>query len=73
MAILQGVKESYRKNKLPFTELVLENISEQSLGEYMQFKMIETMLVAKLFGVNAFDQPNVEQYKIETKKILSQN
>ena len=52
-------------------EVVLDNIDEKSLGEFMQFKMIEMMYLGELLNVNAFDQPNVESYKVETKRILS--
>lgn len=70
-AILEGVRIAYAKRAIPFMEIVLDNISEQSLGEFLQFKMIEMMYLAQLLEVNAFDQPNVEEYKVETKKILS--
>ncbi len=69
-AILEGVKIAYTKRGLPFMEIVLDDLSERSLGEFLQFKMMEMMYLGKLFNVNAFDQPNVESYKIETRKIL---
>ena len=69
-AIYEGVKTAYKNAKLPFMEVVLDKVDEQSLGEYMQFKMMEMMYLAKLLNVNAFDQPHVELYKIETKKLL---
>jgi glucose-6-phosphate isomerase len=37
----------------------------------MQFKMLEIMFLGKLFDVDTFNQPNVESYKIEVKKILT--
>ena len=49
---------------------MLDGIREEEIGAFMQFKMIEMMYLAKLLKVNAFDQPHVELYKIETKKIL---
>lgn len=70
-AILEGVKVAYRTSKRPYTEIVLEDISAHELGHFLQFKMLEMMYLAKLMNVNAFDQPNVEEYKVETKKILS--
>lgn len=70
-AILGGVKIAFLKKDLPFTELILEDISPHSLGQFMQLKMIEMMLLGRLMGVNAFDQPNVESYKQETRKILT--
>lgn len=70
-AILGGVKKTYQKKKIPFCEIVLENVSPRSLGAFMQFKMMEVMFLGDLFNVNAFDQPNVEEYKIETRHLLS--
>ncbi len=69
-AILSGIKRTYQKKKIPFCEIVLDDISPKSLGEFMQFKMMEVMFLGELFNVNAFDQPNVEEYKIETKRVL---
>lgn len=69
-AILSGVKNAYQDKSLPFMEIILPRQGEEALGEFMQFKMIEMMFLAKLMNINAFDQPNVEDYKIETKKIL---
>lgn len=70
-AIIKGVKAAYRNNNLPYVDVGLEDASESSVGQFMQFKMIEMMYLAKLMNVNAFDQPNVEDYKKETKKILT--
>lgn len=69
-AILEGVKVAYQKAGLPFMEVVLESVDEHSLGAYLQFKMLEMMYLGQLLNVNSFDQPNVESYKVETKKIL---
>lgn len=70
-AIFHGVKTAFVKQKRPFTEITLEDKSEHSLGQFLQFKMIETMYIGFLMNVNPFDQPNVEQYKEETRRILS--
>ena len=69
-AIFYGVKIAYLKSRLPYSEIVMHDISEDSLGQYLQLKMIETMYLARLMGVNAFDQPKVEDYKRETREIL---
>ena len=69
-AIFYGIKIAYIKNGLPFSEIVMHKISENTLGQYMQLKMMETMYLARLLGVNAFDQPKVEDYKRETREIL---
>jgi len=70
-AIYGGVKAAYEKAQLPFSEIIFQDVSEQSIGEYMQFKMIETMLLGRLMNVNAFDQPAVESYKIEMRRLLN--
>ncbi len=69
-AILEGTKIAYNKKDLPFMEVQLEGITPYELGAFMQFKMMEMMYLGKLLNVNPFDQPNVESYKIETKKLL---
>ena len=69
-AILAGVKTAFAKKGLPFVEVILDDISLESLGQFMQFKMIEIMYLGHLLGVNTFDQPSVESYKQETRKIL---
>lgn len=69
-AIFNGVKEAYKKNNLPLSEIIIEEINEYTVGCLMQFKMFEMMYLAKLLGVNAFDQPSVEDYKKETRKNL---
>ena len=71
MAIQQGTMMAYKKLNLPYTETLLDYINETELGAYMQFKMNEMMFLGKLMGVNTFDQPQVELYKTETKKILA--
>lgn len=71
-AIQQGTITAYKNLNLACSETILENISEEEIGAYMQFKMMEIMFLGKLMNVNAFDQPQVELYKIETKRILSE-
>lgn len=69
-AIVSGTKIAYGKQGLPYMEIVFEGVREGEIGLFMQFKMIEMMYLGHLFEVNAFDQPHVELYKIETKRIL---
>lgn len=72
-AILEGVKVAYQKADLPYMEVVLDDLTESSLGAYLQWKMLEMMYLGQLLNVNSFDQPNVEAYKVETKRVLEQN
>jgi len=70
-AIQKGTVLTYEKQNEPYFEIVFDGINEYEIGSYMQYKMMEIMYLACLMGINAFDQPQVELYKIETKKILS--
>jgi glucose-6-phosphate isomerase len=71
-AIVEGTKAAFRKGRRPFVEVKLPCKSEYSIGQFLQFKMIETIYLGYLLGVNPFDQPNVESYKRETRKILAE-
>ena len=71
-AIYQGVKTAFVKGNRPFMEIVLPDKSEESIGQFLQFKMMETMIIGSLLRINPFDQPNVEAYKKETRKLLTE-
>ncbi|MEX0672085.1 MAG: hypothetical protein WD068_01905 [Candidatus Babeliales bacterium] len=70
-AIIVGTKFAYRQDERPFISIEFPQKSAYYIGQFMQYKMVETMYLAHLFDVNPFDQPNVEQYKLETKRILA--
>ncbi len=69
-AIYEGVIKAYRNRKRAFIEIHLDDKTEYSIGQFIQFKMIEIMYLGYLFEINPFNQPNVEEYKTETKIIL---
>lgn len=69
-AIRQGTMAAYAKQQLPCMSVALVDASPYELGAFLQFKMMEVMFLGSLFNVNAFDQPNVENYKTETRRIL---
>ena len=70
-ALYTGTKETYKKRGLRFAEVALADAGEQEIGALLMFKMVQTMLMGRLLGVNAFDQPAVEEYKMITRRILS--
>ena len=71
-AILEGVQKAFVQSNRPFMECILHEKSAYYLGEFLQLKMMEMMYLGYLMNVNPFDQPNVESYKVETKKILEE-
>ncbi len=69
-ALYGGVAGAYHDKKLPFRTTIFEDELAYELGLFMAMRMRETMYVAELMNLNAFDQPNVELYKQKTKAIL---
>ncbi len=69
-AIYGGVVKAYRVLPLPYAEVALPAISAFSLGMYMEWRMLTTIMLAELMHVDPFDQPGVERYKSETRKLL---
>ncbi len=63
--------KSLKKNKIPFRQFKINKISEENLGELFSYFILETVLIARLIKSNPFNQPAVEQVKIETIKKLS--
>ena len=62
--------EAYKEKAFPYIETILPRIDENSLGQYFMLKMIETVLLGKLWNVNAFDQPEVESYKKVARELM---
>ena len=71
-AVVKGVQRAFVKANRPFIEVILPDKSERSVGQLLQLEMIEMMLLAKLLDVNPYDQPAVENYKIETRELLKE-
>lgn len=60
------------KNGCPMREFQLERLDEEVMGALLMHFMLETIIAAGLLGVNAFDQPAVEEGKVLARKFLSE-
>jgi glucose-6-phosphate isomerase len=67
----RATAETLAKNGCPVRAIHLPKIDEQNLGELLMHFMLETIIAAQLLGVDAFDQPAVEEGKVLAKKYLS--
>ena len=65
-----SLMKSFIKKGIPFREFQIKRINEEALGELFSFFIIETVIMGKLMNINPFDQPAVEEIKINTKKFL---
>ena len=71
LAQKNALVKSLKKNKIPFKEIIIEDFNEETLGQLFSYFIIETVLIGINANINPYDQPAVEQVKIETKKLLS--
>lgn len=60
------------RNGRPTRVISLARLDERSLGALLMHFMLETILAADLLGVNAFDQPAVEEGKILARQYLGE-
>ena len=63
-------KAHYEIGKVDNIRIEMESLDEESIGYLLYFFMCSCMLSAYLLEVNPFDQPGVEFYKSEMKKML---
>ncbi|HMF26865.1 MAG TPA: glucose-6-phosphate isomerase [Pseudolabrys sp.] len=66
----RATAETLAKNGCPVRTIHIKKLNEESLGELMMHFMLETIIAAHLLGVDAFDQPAVEEGKVLAKKYL---
>ena len=65
-----ATKNIFKLKKIPFRQITFTKKNEDELGEIFTFFVLETILLSRLMNINPFDQPAVEQVKIETKRFL---
>ena len=66
----RAAKNVFKFKKIPFRQITFKKKNEDELGEIFTFFVLETILLSRLMGINPYNQPAVEQIKIETKKFL---
>tara|TARA_B100000029_G_scaffold505779_1_gene587105 strand:- start:2403 stop:3557 length:1155 start_codon:yes stop_codon:yes gene_type:complete len=66
----KATKSIFKKRKIPFRQFIFKKNDESELGTVFTFFVLETILLSNLMKVDPFNQPAVEQVKVETKKFL---
>jgi glucose-6-phosphate isomerase len=70
-ALYGGVMAAYKERSLPYRSTIFDDGNlAYSTGLFMGMRMLETMYIAQLMNIDAFNQPNVELYKNKTREIL---
>ncbi|NOX75768.1 MAG: glucose-6-phosphate isomerase [Gammaproteobacteria bacterium] len=68
---LKGTRETLTRRGRPNRTITLHDRDAYAIGELIMLLEMETVVVAELMGVNAFDQPAVEESKVLTRKYLA--
>ena len=66
----RATAETLARNGCPVRTFTIDRLDEALLGEMMMHFMLETIIAAHLMGIDAFDQPAVEEGKVLAKKYL---
>ena len=67
----RATADTLARNGRPVRTIHIERLDEHSLGALLMHFMLETIIAARLLGVDPFDQPAVEEGKILAKKYLA--
>jgi glucose-6-phosphate isomerase len=67
----RATAETLAKNGCPVRTIHVDTLDAASLGELLMHFMLETIVAARLLGVDAFDQPAVEEGKVLAKQYLA--
>ena len=68
--IVAAVRIAHTEGGIPVLNISVPSFDEKGFGELIYFFELACAVSAKLIGVNPFDQPGVEKYKLELRKLL---
>ena len=69
--VVQAVRIAHTDGGIPVLDIRVPSFDEKGFGELIYFFELACAISAKLFGVNPFDQPGVEAYKNELKRLMA--
>lgn len=70
--IVEAVMTAHTAGRIPVLKLDVASYDEKGFGELIYFFEMACAVYCKLVGVNPFDQPGVEAYKNELKKLMEE-
>ena len=68
--VVKAVQIAHTAGRIPVLELKVPTYDAKGFGKLIYFFEMACAISAKLQGVNPFDQPGVENYKEELKKLM---
>ncbi|WP_342526459.1 glucose-6-phosphate isomerase [Chryseomicrobium sp. FSL W7-1435] len=70
-AVQQATAEAHLSGGVPLVTLEIPDLSEDTIGYLLYFYMISCAYSAYLLEINPFDQPGVEEYKVNMFRLLN--
>ncbi|MDO4752929.1 MAG: glucose-6-phosphate isomerase [Candidatus Saccharibacteria bacterium] len=70
--VVEAVQTAHIAGRIPVLKIDLESYDERGFGSLIYFFEMACAISAKLQGVNPFDQPGVEAYKEELRKLMEE-
>ena len=67
--MVEGVIKAHRSAGNPIIEVHVPQLTPYYFGQLVYFMETSCAVTGILMGVNPFDQPGVEQYKTEMRKL----
>ena len=71
--VSEAVKAAHYSGNVPILELIVDEKNEEGFAHLVCFFELACAISGYMLGVNPFDQPGVEAYKINMKRMLGNN
>ncbi len=68
-----ATKKVFKDKNIPHRSFIIQNKSEETLGELFTFFILETILLGMAMKIDPYNQPEVELIKSNTKNFLKKN
>ena len=66
----EAVILAHKNNDIPIITIEISDLDEYNLGQLIYFVEMSCAISEYLIGVNPFDQPGVETYKTEMRRLV---
>ena len=68
---MEGTIEAHVSGDVPNIMIVMQDLSEETIGQLIYFFELACAMSGKILGVNPFNQPGVEAYKKNMFRLLN--
>jgi len=69
-AELKGTVEALTVSQRPVIRTTLPRVNEHSIAQLLYMLEVETVMAGRLYNVDAFDQPGVEEGKVRARELM---